>query len=137
MPGDLFAHPTIAALATAAGTATAVTASQAAVTGDAPLTPVQRWFLDAEPVQAQHFTQSMLLDVPDDREALDRALNVLLAHHDALRTTFAEGQTTKPVQAPGLRVQPEREPDPHRPRRLHRGAGGSRSRPGVRQWSGS
>ncbi|EWM19535.1 linear gramicidin synthetase LgrC [Kutzneria sp. 744] len=99
MPGDLFTHPTIAALAKAAGTATTVTASQDAVTGDAPLTPVQRWFLDAEPVQAQHFTQSMLLDVPDDREALDRALNVLLAHHDALRTTFAEGQTTKPVQA--------------------------------------
>ncbi|GAA3438553.1 non-ribosomal peptide synthetase [Kutzneria kofuensis] len=99
MPGDLFTHPTIATLAAAAGTATTVTASQDTVTGDAPLTPVQHWFLDAEPVHAEHFTQSMTLDVPEDREALDRALNVLLAHHDALRTTFGARQTTRPVSA--------------------------------------
>ncbi|QUQ65089.1 non-ribosomal peptide synthetase [Kutzneria sp. CA-103260] len=98
MPGDLFTRPTIATLAAAAGTATTVTASQGAVTGDAPLTPVQHWFLDGEPVHAEHFTQSMLLDVPGDAEALDRALNVLLAHHDALRTTFGVQQTTRPVQ---------------------------------------
>ncbi|MFI9379912.1 non-ribosomal peptide synthase/polyketide synthase [Kutzneria sp. NPDC052558] len=98
MPGDLFTRPTIAALAAAAGTAVTVTASQDAVTGDAPLTPVQRWFLDAEPVNAEHFTQTMLLDVPGDAEAIDRALNVLVAHHDALRTTFGAQQTTGPVQ---------------------------------------
>ncbi|HTI24860.1 MAG TPA: amino acid adenylation domain-containing protein, partial [Kutzneria sp.] len=99
MPGDLFTHPTIAALAAAAGTATTVTADQGAVTGDAPLTPIQHWFLDAEPVHAEHFTQSMLLDLPSvDRAALDRALNVLLAHHDALRTTFGADQRTRPVE---------------------------------------
>ncbi|WP_425444405.1 amino acid adenylation domain-containing protein [Saccharothrix carnea] len=91
MPGDLFAHPTVAALAAAAPVdGVPDTVPQGPVSGEVPLTPIQHWFLDPGPARPEHFDQSVLLEFTGepDHEALRRALDALLAHHDALRTRF-------------------------------------------------
>ncbi|WP_214324848.1 non-ribosomal peptide synthetase [Nonomuraea sediminis] len=51
-----------------------------------PLAPAQRRFLELDTDHAD-FTQSvhLLVDPPADRELLERALNAVVAHHDALR----------------------------------------------------
>ncbi|WP_452603487.1 amino acid adenylation domain-containing protein, partial [Saccharothrix hoggarensis] len=91
VPRDLFTHTTVAALAAAAPAADAVEAvPQGPVTGEVPLTPIQHWFLDAEPPRPEHFDQSVLLEFADDVDvaALRRALAALVSHHDALRMRF-------------------------------------------------
>ncbi len=102
-PRQLFEHPTVAGLAAAAVAAelaaaaassakgaTVETAAQGAVTGDVPLTPIQRWFLDQEPADPHHFNQAILLAVrpPLAPAAVERGLAALLVHHDALRLRF-------------------------------------------------
>ena len=89
-PKLLFQHQTIAELAEVAGTEGTLQAEQGVVTGPLPLTPIQRWFFEAHPVDPHHFNQSMLLEVsPDVRpEWLARAVHGLLCHHDALRLRF-------------------------------------------------
>ncbi|MGH3753654.1 MAG: non-ribosomal peptide synthase/polyketide synthase, partial [Pseudonocardiaceae bacterium] len=97
-PRDVFRHPTVAALAAvAAGATTAapVTAEQGPVTGAVPLTPIQHWFLHtqidaAQPDTAQHFDQSLTLELAADTDptALATALAIVVAHHDALRMRF-------------------------------------------------
>ncbi|MBD0689284.1 non-ribosomal peptide synthetase [Streptomyces sp. CBMA123] len=91
-PRDLFRHPTVAALATAAGTATTVVGTEP-VSGEVGLTPIQHWFLDPHPAQAHHFNQSVVVETPGevDQDALRRALTALWAHHDALRCRFTPG----------------------------------------------
>ncbi|MCP2256430.1 non-ribosomal peptide synthase domain TIGR01720/amino acid adenylation domain-containing protein [Streptoalloteichus tenebrarius] len=97
---DLFLNQTVAELATVVGAAGAAGAgsgeSQGAgraedvVAGPAPLTPIQREFLDGDPVAPHHLTQSVFLDLRDDVDvdALRAALRGLLDHHGALRTRF-------------------------------------------------
>ncbi|MEW2435914.1 non-ribosomal peptide synthase/polyketide synthase [Streptomyces caniferus] len=90
-PRDLFRHPTIAALAAATGATTTVSGT-GPVTGDVPLLPIQHWFLDAGPERPGYFNQSLVIELAEepDPQALDRALNVLWSHHDALRARFAQ-----------------------------------------------
>ncbi|MET1071653.1 MAG: condensation domain-containing protein, partial [Umezawaea sp.] len=100
LPGDLFTHPTVAALAAHASTAAVTVAEQRPVTGDVPLTPIQHWFLDPAPVHPEHFHQTVTVELPGtpDVDALRRAFTTLLNHHDALRLRFADGrQTHAPV----------------------------------------
>ncbi|MEQ0563558.1 non-ribosomal peptide synthase/polyketide synthase [Amycolatopsis sp. NEAU-NG30] len=87
---DLFTHQTVAELAAVATTAEAGADDREAVVGDVPLTPIQRWFFDAEPANPAHFNQSVLveLDGPVDEEALRQAFDAVVAHHDALRLRF-------------------------------------------------
>ncbi|MFI9009949.1 non-ribosomal peptide synthase/polyketide synthase [Actinosynnema sp. NPDC053489] len=93
-PGDLFRHPTVAALAAAAvpeqGSAGQPSADQGPVVGDVPLTPVQRWLFATNPDHPGHFAQSLTAELADgvDVAALRRALEALLEHHDALRMRF-------------------------------------------------
>ncbi|MFF4815699.1 non-ribosomal peptide synthase/polyketide synthase [Kitasatospora sp. NPDC001309] len=91
-PRDLFRHPTVAALAAAAGTAVTVVGTEP-VGGEVGLTPIQHWFLDAAPAEAHHFNQSVVVETPGtvDQDALRRALAALRAHHDALRCRFTPG----------------------------------------------
>ncbi|MEY9927498.1 amino acid adenylation domain-containing protein/non-ribosomal peptide synthase protein (TIGR01720 family) [Catenulispora sp. GP43] len=93
-PRDLFRHPTIAALATAATDTARTVAGTEPVSGDVGLTPIQSWFLDPRPAQAAFFNQSVVLQAPDvvDPDALRRALKALWAHHDALRCQFVIGE---------------------------------------------
>jgi amino acid adenylation domain-containing protein/non-ribosomal peptide synthase protein (TIGR01720 family) len=89
-PKQLFAHKTIAELATVAGTTSAFQSEQGLVTGEVILTPIQRWFFEQDLPQAHHWNQAMLLEV---RQALNLAflqqvVQQLLIHHDALRLRF-------------------------------------------------
>jgi amino acid adenylation domain-containing protein/non-ribosomal peptide synthase protein (TIGR01720 family) len=89
-PRDLFAHPTIAALAANATAAVQVVAEQGPVSGEVPLTPIQRWYLDGNPTDPASFTQSMRVEWPQDIDvpALRAALSTVVSHHDALRMRF-------------------------------------------------
>ncbi|MEU6669012.1 non-ribosomal peptide synthase/polyketide synthase [Streptomyces sp. NPDC046727] len=100
---DVFRHQTVADLAAAASrrTATVPAPRRPHEDGPAPLTPVQEWFF-ATHGPLRHFSMSMLLDLPYDLDerALERALDVLVARHPALRTRFTRtGDTWR--QHPG------------------------------------
>ena len=92
-PRDLFQHPTLSALAAAATPTRRIEAPQGLVTGPAPLTPIQRWFLEKPLPRPQHWNQALLLetDTPLDHAALAAAVQALLVHHDALRTRLSTG----------------------------------------------
>jgi amino acid adenylation domain-containing protein/non-ribosomal peptide synthase protein (TIGR01720 family) len=89
-PRQVFQHQTIHDLAAAAGTHQPLRSEQGAVAGPAPLTPIQRWFLDSDLPELHHFNQSRLLRI-DSRvacESAKSAVAALVAHHDALRLRF-------------------------------------------------
>ncbi|MEN3357664.1 MAG: hypothetical protein V7637_1646 [Mycobacteriales bacterium] len=96
---DIFLHQTIAALARVVSAVDAgdpvgtAGAEQGAVTGQAPLTPIQRWFLDHRAGSAGRFSQSLMVELaePVDEAALRAALAALLAQHDALRMRYENG----------------------------------------------
>ncbi|MFI9008492.1 amino acid adenylation domain-containing protein [Actinosynnema sp. NPDC053489] len=97
---DIFAHQTIAAIAPHVTRDLPPAADQGRVTGDAPLTPIQRWFLDSHGVRPEHFDQSVVVDLDPDLDvpALRTALAALVEHHDALRTRFeGDRQVVDPV----------------------------------------
>jgi non-ribosomal peptide synthase protein (TIGR01720 family) len=58
--------------------------------GLVPLTPVQQWFFETHPARPEHFTQSVMVELTPrpDEQALGRAFDAVLAHHDALRMRF-------------------------------------------------
>jgi non-ribosomal peptide synthase protein (TIGR01720 family) len=89
-PNDIFKHQTIAELAAFAGASEVVQAEQGILTGDVPLTPIQKWFFEQEFVDQHHWNQAVLLELPNGgRPALIEAvIKELLAHHDALRSHF-------------------------------------------------
>jgi amino acid adenylation domain-containing protein/non-ribosomal peptide synthase protein (TIGR01720 family) len=93
-PKQLFQNQTVAGLARVAGTAVQAVAEQGIVTGEVPLTPVQQWFLGAEPPEPQHWNLAMVLEMGGEpvEEALRGTVEALLAHHDALRLRFARGE---------------------------------------------
>jgi amino acid adenylation domain-containing protein/non-ribosomal peptide synthase protein (TIGR01720 family) len=91
----LFQHQTIAELATMANAALPVQAEQDVVMGAVPLTAIQRWFFEQELTCPEHWNQGVLVQVrePVQVEALRRALEHIVAHHDALRLRFARGES--------------------------------------------
>jgi amino acid adenylation domain-containing protein/non-ribosomal peptide synthase protein (TIGR01720 family) len=92
-PKQLFQHQTIAELASVTGTAQSSIADQSSVTGPVPLTPIQRWFFAQNFAEPHHYNQAVLLEVQPgaDVAVLEKAVQHLLAHHDALRLRFVEG----------------------------------------------
>jgi aryl carrier-like protein len=91
---DLFKHPTVAALSAIVVPAASVPSAHRRGVGDAPLTPVGRWFFEQPLSNRGHWNQSFLLDVPADLDAsaLDAAVAAVVAHHDAFRLRFREGE---------------------------------------------
>jgi non-ribosomal peptide synthase protein (TIGR01720 family) len=89
-PKQLFGNQTIAELATVAGTTSVFQAEQGLVTGEVLLTPIQEWFFEQEFAEPHHWNQAMLLEVPPtlDLVLLQRVVQQLLIHHDALRLRF-------------------------------------------------
>jgi non-ribosomal peptide synthase protein (TIGR01720 family) len=90
-PRQLFERQTVAELAAVAETSPRARGGQGLVTGTVPLTPIQHWFFEQDLLDPHHFNQSMFLEArePLDREALEGALELLMAHHDALRLRFS------------------------------------------------
>ncbi|KAA0157811.1 hypothetical protein FNF31_05709 [Cafeteria roenbergensis] len=94
-PKLLFEHPTIRALAqhvalASAGGASVVAAEQGTVSGEVPLTPIQRWFFSQPLVNRDHFNMMYLLESKRHLSSAEvRAAAVALVdHHDALRHVF-------------------------------------------------
>ncbi|HKH45402.1 MAG TPA: non-ribosomal peptide synthase/polyketide synthase [Thermoanaerobaculia bacterium] len=94
---QIFEHQTISGLArhaTATDTAGAIRAEQGPVTGEVPLTPIQRWFFAQSFADPHHFNQALLLESrePLAPAALECAMAALVEHHDALRLRFHGGR---------------------------------------------
>lgn len=89
-PRHIFQHPTIAELALVVDTAVTIQAEQGLVKGQFPLTPIQHWFFEQNLPEPHYWNQAILLDVRQalDPSLLQRAVGLLLAHHDALRLRF-------------------------------------------------
>jgi amino acid adenylation domain-containing protein/non-ribosomal peptide synthase protein (TIGR01720 family) len=91
-PKDLFQHQTIRCLAQAARSGEQQLFDQGPASGAVALAPVQHWFFEQAIAVRQHWNQSLLL-VPREAlnvEALDRALEHLLTHHDSLRLRYQQ-----------------------------------------------
>ena len=83
-------HQTVAELSRHAVDAGGRTAGVQATSGPFALTPIQRWFVHAQPEALDHYNQSLLLEGPGELTAgiLSRVIEALLARHDVLRATF-------------------------------------------------
>ncbi|GAB2444441.1 non-ribosomal peptide synthase/polyketide synthase [Streptomyces incanus] len=87
---DVFRHQTVAELALRV-TEAAPAAAEAAPPAEAPLTPIQRWYLDGRrPGDPLRFTMSQRIELAPgtDIPALRPAVDALVRHHPALRTRF-------------------------------------------------
>ncbi|MEM7305306.1 MAG: amino acid adenylation domain-containing protein [Planctomycetota bacterium] len=87
---DLFEHQTVAALAAVAGVAPSAGVERAPLEGEVPLLPAQRWLLERELPQLSHWNQALAFEARRGvtAEDVERALAVLVEHHDALRMRF-------------------------------------------------
>ncbi len=92
---QVFQYQTIAELARVAGKHQHVSDSQESVSGEVPLTPIQRWFFTLKLPVPHHWNQALLLQVkqPLQTQALTQALLQLVQHHDSLRLRFRETAT--------------------------------------------
>ncbi|MEB0223174.1 non-ribosomal peptide synthase/polyketide synthase [Pseudomonas sp. 10S4] len=94
-PRDLFQHQTVQGLAGVAQQGVvALSIDQGPVTGEQPLLPIQQTFFEEQIPQRHHWNQAVLLRAHQGLQAapLVQALNVLMAHHDVLRSRFTEGR---------------------------------------------
>ena len=84
---QLFQYQTIAELAAVASDAQTVRAEQGLVTGELPLTPIQRRFVEHLPLDLNHWNHAFLFEVKEGAEPshLKRVVQRLMRHHDALR----------------------------------------------------
>lgn len=80
-------HPTVSALAALAEEAGIALGEQGPVAGEAPLTPIQRWFVEQASPEPHHDNQAVLLELLErpNVHALEAAVGQLVEHHDALR----------------------------------------------------
>ncbi|WP_042368094.1 non-ribosomal peptide synthase/polyketide synthase [Streptacidiphilus neutrinimicus] len=89
---DVFRHQTVAELALrVTETERRPAAAAADAPAEAPLSPIQRWYLDARrPGDPLRFTMSQRLELAPgtDPEALRAAVDALVRRHAALRTRF-------------------------------------------------
>ncbi|MBV2155356.1 non-ribosomal peptide synthase/polyketide synthase [Kitasatospora sp. SUK 42] len=88
---DVFRYQNIAELALHAADLAEHPEAGEAEPGEAPLTPIQHWYLDGRrPGEALRFTMTQRLELAPgtDPAALHRAVTALVDHHTALRTRF-------------------------------------------------
>jgi aryl carrier-like protein len=88
----LHQHPTVAELAAMMQP----TPTSPAPDGSAPipLIPIQQWFFERDLLDSHHFNQSAVLETPagTDPSLVQRALDALVEHHDALRLRYVTEQ---------------------------------------------
>jgi non-ribosomal peptide synthase protein (TIGR01720 family) len=86
---QIFEFPTVGSLAPRVSPRAEVAVAQAPLIGPVPLLPMQRWLLDRSLACPEHWNQAVLLELPTLRmDALRKAGDVLVMHHDALRLRF-------------------------------------------------
>ena len=93
---DFFDYPTIAGQAQAMMKTDEKQYDAGRTTGEFSLIPIQSWLFDRIQVDPQHWNQSLLLNVDEALSflALDRTVQHLFAHHDALRLAFDSNERT-------------------------------------------
>ncbi|MCF6434835.1 non-ribosomal peptide synthetase [Pseudoalteromonas sp. MMG022] len=71
-----------------------VKATQEALTGNAPLLPIQQAYLDNTQVDHHYFNQAVLLSVPSglNHAMLTRIVNAMVTRHDAMRLGFKQDE---------------------------------------------
>ncbi|HEX6045284.1 MAG TPA: amino acid adenylation domain-containing protein, partial [Pyrinomonadaceae bacterium] len=86
-PSQVFEHPTPLDLAAVAIARTS-DETHDRITGDVPLTPIQRWFFEQE--FRGHWNMAVMLEARErlDARVLEQAFAHLVQHHDALRLRF-------------------------------------------------
>ncbi len=91
-PKDLFEHQTVARLASVAGVGPQRAIDQRPAQGVLRPTPIQQHFFSQAMPQRNHWNQALLVQPqhPLDPNVLQQALDLLCAHHDALRLAFGE-----------------------------------------------
>jgi amino acid adenylation domain-containing protein/non-ribosomal peptide synthase protein (TIGR01720 family) len=91
---QFLSHPTLSALAASAEEAGIALAEQGPVVGEAPLTPIQRWFVEQASPEPHHDNQAVLLELSErpNVPALEAAIGQLIEHHDALRLRLVGDQ---------------------------------------------
>ncbi len=102
-PAQVFQHQSISTLAPVVSVAPVAEAERGPVSGDVPLTPVQRWFFALDVAAPHHWNMPMFVATrhPLAPEVLRQAVAALLTHHDALRMRFVqEGGTWRQYNAP-------------------------------------
>ncbi|HEX7239037.1 MAG TPA: amino acid adenylation domain-containing protein, partial [Longimicrobiaceae bacterium] len=113
-PQLLFQNQTVAELAAAAGGAEEAPRAEeeGPAAGEVPLTPVQRWFFEADLPAPDHWNQAVVLEAggPVDSDLVERAFAAVAAHHDAFRLRFARegGEWRQRYAAAGETVPFER-----------------------------
>ncbi|MEV4051952.1 non-ribosomal peptide synthase/polyketide synthase [Amycolatopsis sp. NPDC049688] len=87
---DMFLRQTIGTLAPLVTTTEPEREETRPLAGPVPLTPIQHWFFARGGKNPHHFNQSALVELAGevDERALRRALDAVVAHHDALRMRF-------------------------------------------------
>jgi amino acid adenylation domain-containing protein/non-ribosomal peptide synthase protein (TIGR01720 family) len=102
-PRQVFLHQTVAELAAVAGTVAGGAADEGPSSGPLPLLPAQHFWLAQEPVEPDHDNQAILLEAKNglDPAALERAIEAVVRHHDALRLRVArvDGRWAQAVAA--------------------------------------
>jgi amino acid adenylation domain-containing protein/non-ribosomal peptide synthase protein (TIGR01720 family) len=90
-PERLFLGQTIAELATEISRTDEMWYGQAGAIDEIPLTPIQHWFFEQNPVNPHLYSQAMLIDIPFhlDPGFVEQSIEQLLLRHDALRLRFA------------------------------------------------
>ncbi len=110
-PRQLFQHQTVAELAAVAEEHGGQQEGQEPVRGVVELTPVQRWFFEADGVEPQHFNQAFFLQLSEavEEARLGQALSKVVEHHDSFRLRYRreEGEWVQEyAEAPGpLRLE--------------------------------
>jgi len=94
-PRQIFRHRTISALASALKPAKTLKPEQGISTGAVQLTPIQHWFFEHDFTDAHYWNQAIMLESAEklDAEILERVLQNLLVHHDALRLRFVRDES--------------------------------------------
>ena len=89
-PKKFFEHPTIYSQAGAADVVSVEKNDQGMVTGSVPLTPIQHWFFKHHQADPHFYNMSIAFDVSAqvNPEHLNKAINHVLVHHDALRMKY-------------------------------------------------
>ncbi|MEO7766560.1 MAG: amino acid adenylation domain-containing protein, partial [Ferruginibacter sp.] len=90
---DIFTYQTIATLSTIieeSSGAAKITGDQELLTGASGLLPIQQWYFEKNTTAISHFNQSVLLGISKSitEAALNRAFELLMKHHDALRFKY-------------------------------------------------
>ena len=96
-PNDIFLYPSVAALAGVAEVGDSkIETQQTAVTGPVLLTPIQHWFFEQQLAAPHHWNQSYLLELAADADLtlIERSLQHLYLHHDALRLRFSRTEAS-------------------------------------------